>query len=50
MKAVIMADTFQAVVLILSIATILILGNSVVGGFSNIIESNIKSGRIEFLE
>lgn len=50
MKAVIMADTFQAVVLVLSILIILILGNNVVGGFSNVMESNVNSGRIEFFE
>uniref|UniRef100_A0A1B6F543 Sodium-coupled monocarboxylate transporter 1 n=1 Tax=Cuerna arida TaxID=1464854 RepID=A0A1B6F543_9HEMI len=50
MKAVIMTDTFQAAVLILSILAIIILGQGLVGGFSHIIDVNYESGRIELFE
>jgi len=50
MKAVIMTDTFQAAVLVLSIVAIIVLGQDLVGGFKHIVDVNYKSGRIEVFE
>ncbi|XP_054271258.1 sodium-coupled monocarboxylate transporter 1-like [Macrosteles quadrilineatus] len=50
MKAVIMTDTFQAAVLVLSIVAIIALGQDLVGGFKHIVDVNYKSGRIEVFE
>ncbi|XP_039281245.1 sodium-coupled monocarboxylate transporter 1 [Nilaparvata lugens] len=49
MKAVIMADTFQAVVLVASIVIIVVFGNNLVGGFSKIFQQNVESNRIELM-
>lgn len=48
MKAVIMTDTFQALVLIGSVVAILLLGNEIVGGAVPVINDSLHSGRIEF--
>lgn len=48
MKAVIMADTFQAAVLIGSLFLILGYGLTWAGGSALIWQDNMKSGRIEF--
>uniref|UniRef100_A0A1B6M044 Sodium-coupled monocarboxylate transporter 1 n=1 Tax=Graphocephala atropunctata TaxID=36148 RepID=A0A1B6M044_9HEMI len=50
MKAVIMTDTFQAAVLVLSILAIILLGQGYVGGFSHVVNLNYNSGRIELFE
>ncbi|RZF32171.1 hypothetical protein LSTR_LSTR004034 [Laodelphax striatellus] len=50
MKAVIMADTFQAVVLIVSIVIVAVFGNYLIdGGFSKILHQNMESNRIELM-
>ncbi|CAH1395632.1 unnamed protein product [Nezara viridula] len=47
MKAVIMTDTFQALVLVASIFAVMLIGNHYLGGFKHIFEANLKSHRIE---
>ncbi|KAL0275797.1 UNVERIFIED_CONTAM: hypothetical protein PYX00_003542 [Menopon gallinae] len=49
MKAVIITDTFQALVLIGSILAILILGNNLVGGTSVVFADSLNSKRLNFL-
>ncbi|XP_073973566.1 sodium-coupled monocarboxylate transporter 1-like [Rhodnius prolixus] len=48
MKSVIMTDTFQAFVLVISIIAVMAIGNSMLNGASNILETNAKTGRLEF--
>uniref|UniRef100_A0A0A9ZC26 Sodium-coupled monocarboxylate transporter 1 n=2 Tax=Lygus hesperus TaxID=30085 RepID=A0A0A9ZC26_LYGHE len=48
LKAVIMTDTFQAVVLIVSILLVLLIGFPKEGGFNAIYQANLETGRIEF--
>lgn len=50
MKAVIIADTFQAAVLIGSILLIVILGDQFVGGTGVIWSENYNSGKLEIFE
>lgn len=47
MKAVIMTDTFQAAVLMISLFAIVILGQLLVGSVSDVFNIALKSGRIE---
>lgn len=50
MKSVIMTDTFQAFVLVISIIAVMAIGNSMLNGASNILETNAKTGRLEFFK
>lgn len=50
MKAVIMTDTFQAAVLAISLILIVVLGQSIVGSGSDVLNVAYKSGRIELLK
>lgn len=50
MKAVIMTDTFQALVLMASIIAVMLIGNSYTGGFSEVLNANTQSGRMEFFK
>lgn len=50
MKAVIMTDTFQAAVLIVSILAIVVLGQLYVGGFDQLLNLNYNTNRIELFE
>lgn len=50
MKAVIMTDTFQAVVLILSLILIIVLGQLEVGSISHVFNIAYESGRIELFK
>lgn len=50
MRAVIMTDTFQAAVLIISLILVVVLGQSLVGSVSDVVNVTYKSGRIELLK
>lgn len=47
MKAVIMTDTFQAAVLMVSLFVVVIIGQAVVGSVSEVFDVAVESGRIE---
>lgn len=50
MKAVIMTDTFQGVVLMGSIILIMLVGNNLSGGTSKVFNESWKSGRLELVK
>lgn len=50
LKAVIMTDLFQVMVLILSLLVVLIMGNSFAGGTKRVIDLNLETQRIEPIE
>ncbi|KAL1116569.1 hypothetical protein AAG570_005041 [Ranatra chinensis] len=47
MKAVIMTDTFQTVILLLSIVSVIGIGDFLQGGSAKVFSDNLKTGRIE---
>lgn len=50
MKAVIIADTFQAIVLIGSLLTIAYIGEKYIGGTGPLWSENYNSGRLEIFK
>lgn len=49
-KAVLWTDTFQFVMMLVTMFTVLGKGNSDVGGFTAVLNASLSSGRIELIE
>lgn len=50
LKAVVWTDTLQAIVILASVISVIILGLQRVGGVSQMIQIGLKGDRIEWLE